>query len=82
MDIGWKIASGLASAAAGFAASKAVGAGWKGITGRDAPVDDADDDFTLTEILAFAVASAVVMAVAQVVATQAAKKWYGPHRAA
>ncbi len=76
MDLKWKIASGLASAAAGYVASKVVSASWRGITGRDAPIDDADDDFTVPEILAFAVTSAVVMAVAQVLATQATKKIY------
>lgn len=80
MDIGWKLASGVATAAAGFAANKAVDAGWKGFTGRNTPMDDADDDFTVKELLIFAVATAVVVAVAQVFATQAAKKWYGPVR--
>lgn len=77
MDIGWKIASGLASAAAGFVASKLVVAGWQSLTGREAPSDDADEDYTIPQILTFAVASAVVMAVAQVLATQATKKIYG-----
>ncbi|MDO5495966.1 MAG: DUF4235 domain-containing protein [bacterium] len=80
MDIGWKLASGIATGAAGFAANKAVGAGWKGFTGRETPLDDADDNFSTREILIFAIASAVVVAVAQVLATQAAKKWYGPVR--
>ena len=81
MDIGWKLASGVATAAAGFVGSKAVNAGWKGFTGRETPMDDADDDYSVKEILIFAVATAVVVAVAQVFATQAAKKWYGPVRA-
>lgn len=76
MDIGWKVVSGLASAAAGFAASKAVDTGWKGVTGRETPVDDADDDYSMPEILTFAIVSAVALAVAQVVATQTAKRWY------
>ena len=66
MDIGWKLASGAATAAAGFVGSKAVNAGWKGFTGRDTPMDDADDDFSVKELIFFAVASAVVVAVVAV----------------
>ncbi|HZK05098.1 MAG TPA: DUF4235 domain-containing protein [Actinomycetaceae bacterium] len=80
MDVGWTIARGVATAAAGLVASKAVALGWKGLTGRNTPQDDADDDFSVKEILAFAVASALVIAVAQVFAAQGAKKWYGPPR--
>lgn len=75
MEIGWKIASGLASAAAGLVASKVADVGWKGITGHPGPTDDADDA-PIKEILAFAVVSATVAALFQVFATRTAKRWY------
>ena len=78
MDIGWKVVSGLTAAGAGLAATKAVDAGWKGLTGHAGPQEEDEDEFGLGEILAFAIVSAVIASVASVLARQAAKKWYKP----
>ncbi|WP_043535783.1 DUF4235 domain-containing protein [Actinomyces polynesiensis] len=76
MDIGWKIASAGSMAAAAFVASKIAEGGWKAVTGKDVPHED-DDDVQLVPLLAFAAASAVLVALAQRFAMKGTKKWYG-----
>lgn len=76
MDIGWKLASAGAMAGAAFVASKIAEGGWKAVTGHDIPHED-DDDVQLVQLVAFAAASAVLVALAQRYALRGAKKWYG-----
>ena len=77
MDMGWKIASAGATAAATFLAAKATNAGWKLATGNEAPAVD-DDEVPSTQVVVFAAVAAVVATLAQRYATRGAKKWYGP----
>ncbi len=75
MDIGWKLASTGAAAAAALIAGKAATVGWKLITGNDAPSDD-DDDVQLIQLLAFSAASAIVVSLAQRFTMRGAKRIY------
>ena len=77
MDMGWKIASAGATAAATFLAAKATNAGWTLATGKQAPSVD-DDEVPLGQIIVFSAVAAVVATLAQRYATRGAKKWYGP----
>ncbi|HLS48959.1 MAG TPA: DUF4235 domain-containing protein [Actinomycetaceae bacterium] len=67
-----------AALAAGFAASKALEASWRLVTGHDAPENE--DDSSLAEVVVFAAVSATVAALARRYALRGAAKWYGgPH---
>lgn len=75
MDIGWKLVSTAAAVVAGLAATKALDASWRMVTGHHAPENE--DESSLSEVVAFAALSAVVAAVARRYALRAAAKWYG-----
>lgn len=77
MDIGWKIASAGAMALSALVAGKVAEVGWRVVTGTSVPHDD-DDEVSLVAVVAFAAASAAVVALTQHYAMRGAKKWYGP----
>jgi hypothetical protein len=65
----------VATAAAFGAASitrKALGMGWKRVTGREPPTDPQDPQYGLAEALGWAIVIGAVMGVARVVAFRAA----------
>ncbi len=68
-----KMAGTLAALAAGFAAQRALQAGWRLATGRSAPGAD-DDDVSLGEVLVFTALSAAAVAVIRVWATRETRK--------
>jgi hypothetical protein len=62
------VVAGLASAVAAPLAERAAAAAWRGMAGEDPPVDVDGRDVDWGRALAWTAASAVVVAVAQVVA--------------
>jgi hypothetical protein len=77
MDIGWKLASAGAAAIATIISGRIAEAGWRLVTGHEAPRDD-DDDAPVVQLVVFAAVSAAVAALAQRSAVRGARKWYGP----
>ena len=76
-----KIATTAVIAGAAFAASKIFEFGWKAVTKRPVPAEDADD-VTLTSLVIFAATSAALAAVAQRYAYKGSQKWLAPKLAA
>ena len=72
-----KIATTAVIAGAAFAASKIFEFGWKAVTKRPVPAEDADD-VTLTSLVIFAATSAALAAVAQRYAYKGSQKWLAP----
>ena len=72
-----KIATTAVIAGAAFAASKIFEFGWKAVTKRPVPAEDADD-VTLASLVLFAASTAAVAAVAQRYAYKGARKWIAP----
>jgi hypothetical protein len=68
-----KMATTLAALAAGFAAQRALQAGWRMVTGKPAPGAD-DDEVSLGEVLMFTALSAAAGAVIRVWTTRGARK--------
>jgi len=68
-----KIVTTLAALAAGFAAQRALQAGWRLATGKPAPGAD-DDNVSLGEILVFTALSAGTVAMIRVWASRGARK--------
>ena len=78
MDLAWKATSAVATIAAGFVAEKVVAAGWKAVTGKEAPKEeDQLLDYQLLEVVAFAVISGAVMTVTRQLSLRKAAQWYG-----
>ena len=76
-----KIATTAVIAGAAFAASKIFEFGWKAVTKRPVPAEDADD-VTLASLVLFAASTAAVAAVAQRYAYKGSQKWLAPKLAA
>ncbi len=74
-DIRTRLAGGLAAAAAGYCARKAITFAWTQITGKTPPDDPRDPQVAITEAIGFAVVMGVGMEVARLLATRAAVKW-------
>jgi len=72
-DMVVRVATTVAALAAGFAAQRALQAGWRLATGKSAPTAD-DDDVSLSEILVFTALSAGAVAVIRVWASRSARK--------
>ena len=72
-----KIATTAVIAGAAFAASKIFEFGWKAVTKRPVPAEDADD-VTLASLVLFAASTAAVAAVAQRYAYKGSQKWLAP----
>ena len=72
-----KIATTAVIAGAAFAASKIFEFGWKAVTKRPVPAEDADD-VTMASLVVFAATSAAVAAVAQRYAYKGTQKWLTP----
>ena len=62
------------SMAGGFVASKVFEIGWKQVTGEDAPKDDEIDSVSIKKALVFAVTSAAISSVVQVLSQRGAKQ--------
>ena len=77
MDIGWKIASGIAVAVSGIAANAIVDNGWKLVTGHKPPKGDQEATEQLLEVAIFGVLSGLVVTVMRRYAMRGAAKWYG-----
>ena len=76
-----KIATTAVIAGAAFAASKIFEFGWKAVTKRPVPAEDADD-VTLASLVLFAASTAAVAAVAQRYAYKGSQKYLAPKLAA
>ena len=72
-----KVATTAVIAGAAFAASKIFEFGWKAVTKRPVPAEDADD-VTLTSLVIFAATSAALAAVAQRYAYKGSQKYLAP----
>ena len=72
-----KIATTAVIAGAAFAASKIFEFGWKAVTKRPVPAEDADD-VTLASLVLFAASTAAVAAVAQRYAYKGSQKYLAP----
>ena len=72
-----KLATTAVIAGAAFAASKIFEFGWKAVTKRPVPAEDADD-VTLASLVLFAASTAAVAAVAQRYAYKGSQKWLAP----
>ena len=72
-----KIATTAVIAGAAFAASKIFEFGWKAVTKRPVPAEDADD-VTLASLVLFAASTAAVAAVAQRFAHKGSQKYLAP----
>ena len=72
-----KLATTAVIAGAAFAASKIFEFGWKAVTKRPVPAEDADD-VTLASLVLFAASSAAIAAVAQRYAYKGSQKWLAP----
>ncbi|WP_345036621.1 DUF4235 domain-containing protein [Georgenia daeguensis] len=77
MDIGWRVVSSGATLAATVLTTKAVTAGWKAVTGKDAPVDEDDPEVEWWEVIAFTVVSGALLGLARHFALRGATKFYG-----
>ena len=73
-DMRWKIASAGAMGLSALVAGKVVEGGWRFVTGHEVLKED-DDEVGLTQLLAFAALSAVVVALAQRFTMTKAKKF-------
>lgn len=74
--VGWIVFRTVTTLAAVAVAKKAVDVGFKVVTGSEPPENPEDPDVTGKQALAWAIASAAGVAVAQLLATRtAAKKW-------
>jgi len=73
-----KLATTAVIAGAAFAASKIFEFGWKAVTKRPAPAEDADD-VTLASLVLFAASTAAVAAVAQRYAYKGSQKYLAPN---
>lgn len=69
-----KMATAVAALAAGFAAQRALQAGWHLVTGRNAPGPDDDDDGSLAEVLVFTALSAAAVGVIRVWVTRGTRR--------
>jgi hypothetical protein len=76
-----KMATTVAALAAGFAAQRALQAGWRLATGKPAPGAD-DREVSLGEVLVFTALSAAAVAVIRVWATRSARKMLAHQRVA
>ena len=76
-----KLATTAVIAGAAFAASKIFEFGWKAVTKRPVPAEDADD-VTLASLVLFAATSAALAAVAQRYAYKGSQKYLAPKLAA
>lgn len=72
-----KVATTAVIAGAAFAASKIFEFGWKAVTKRPVPAEDADD-VTLASLVLFAASTAAVAAVAQRYAYKGSQRWLAP----
>lgn len=70
-----KLITTAAAVAAGFAANKALSAGWKAVTGHEPPTGDDDGEVSMGELVVFAAVSGAVVAFARTYATRGAAKW-------
>nr|WP_269213796.1 DUF4235 domain-containing protein [Schaalia sp. lx-260] len=64
-----------AMALTAIAAGKVAEIGWRAVTGLDVPSDD-DENASLATVVAFAAASAAVVAIAQYYTSQGTRKLY------
>ncbi|QPL06462.1 MULTISPECIES: DUF4235 domain-containing protein [Actinomyces] len=77
-DLMWKATSVVTTLVAGLVADKVVAAGWKLVTGRQAPKEeDKLLDYQLLEVVAFAVISGAALTLSRQLMLRQAAKWYG-----
>jgi Protein of unknown function (DUF4235) len=69
-DLTARVAAGLAGAAAAFAVRKVLQAGWKLVTGREAPDSPEDPEVSLGEAVTWALVLGAAVAAARIVATR------------
>ncbi|MCI7552193.1 MAG: DUF4235 domain-containing protein [Actinomycetaceae bacterium] len=80
MNLGWKLFSLGAGAAAGFVAKKAVDLVWEKVLGAQKPQgDESDLDLPMLQVVAFSATTAVVSAVTSELVNRKAAKVYGKH---
>ena len=78
MDIGWKVASALSVAGAGFIANLAVNQGWKLVTGHRPPSDgESEAKAGLIEVIVFSALSGIAVTLLQRAAVRKTNQWYG-----
>lgn len=69
-DLTTRVATGLAGAAAAFAARKVLHAGWKQVTGREPPESPEDPQVSLGEALTWVVLTGVLTGMLRLIATR------------
>ena len=75
MSLGSKIAMGALGAAAGSLAARALGGGWKKVTGKQPPNPN-DPEVPVLQALAWVAASGLIMAGAQVLVNRfGVRRW-------
>lgn len=78
IDLTARVAGGLASLAAGFAARKLIEFGWKKITGKEPPTEPESPEVAILEAVSWAVVTGIGMEVSRLLATRlVAKRLYG-----
>jgi hypothetical protein len=75
--VGWRLFGTAAALGAGAIATKLVGAGWRAVSGREAPTDpSAIDETTWREALLYAAILGLAVGAARVVAERKAAEYY------
>lgn len=72
-NLTYKLIAGAIGVAAAFAAQKSVTLGWRSMTGQEPP-DPNDPEVPAAQAIAWVVASAIALGVAQVVANRLAQR--------
>ncbi|SNS66745.1 Protein of unknown function [Micrococcales bacterium KH10] len=73
-SFGYKIVTAVTALAAGWLAQKVLVAGWKAITGNDAPENPDDESANIVGVVGFAAATGAVAALARAAATRGVRK--------
>jgi Protein of unknown function (DUF4235) len=73
-DLGWRVMAGAAALASGWAARRAITAGWKAAVGKEPPTNPESPEVHLGEAIGWAVVMGVGMEVARLLATRAAAR--------
>lgn len=73
-DLTARIAGGVASLAAGFAARKLIEFGWKKITGKEPPTEPESPEVAIVEAVSWAVVTGVGIEVSRLLATRLVAK--------
>jgi hypothetical protein len=72
----WTLFSLVSALGAAAVAKKALNTGWRAATGKNPPANPADPDVDMREAVAWAVVSGTLIALARMLATRRAAKYY------